>query len=114
MQVQYLEVVTDDVDGTCSNYSEVHSVTFSESDERLGNARTASLAHGGMIGIRAPMHETEDLVLRAYILVDDIEKAFEKAIAAGGEIAHPPLEIAGVGKFAIYILGGNHHGLWQV
>jgi len=33
---------------------------------------------------------------------------------SGGEIAHPPLEIAGHGKFAIYIMGGNNHGLWQV
>ena len=114
MQVQYLEVVTHDVDATCLNYSEVHAITFSKCDHRLGNARTALLVNGGMIGVRAPMHETEQPILRAYLLVDDIEKAFENAIAAGGEIAHPPLEIPELGKFAIYVLGGIHHGLWQV
>jgi len=33
---------------------------------------------------------------------------------AGGEIAHPPMEIPDHGKFAIHIVGGVHHGLWQV
>lgn len=60
------------------------------------------------------MRETEEPVVRAYMLVEDIEKAVENAVAAGGEIAHPPLENVGLGKFAIYILGGNQHGLWQV
>ena len=36
------------------------------------------------------------------------------AALAGGEIAHPPMEIPGHGKFAVYIQGGIHHGLWQV
>ncbi len=31
-----------------------------------------------------------------------------------GEIAHPPLEIPGHGRFAIYNQGGIHFGLWQV
>jgi predicted enzyme related to lactoylglutathione lyase len=42
------------------------------------------------------------------------EAAAEAAKAAGGEIAHPPMEIPGHGKFAIYVQGGVHHGLWQV
>jgi hypothetical protein len=28
-------------------------------------------------------------------------------------IAHPPLEIPGHGKFAIYFRGGIQHGLWE-
>jgi hypothetical protein len=32
---------------------------------------------------------------------------------AGGELAHPPLEIPGHGTFAIYLQGGIDHGLWQ-
>ena len=38
----------------------------------------------------------------------------EAAKAAGGEIALPPTEIPGHGKFAIYVQGGIDHGLWQV
>ena len=35
------------------------------------------------------------------------------AVAAGAEALHPPLEIPGQGTFAIYMLGGSQHALWQ-
>ena len=114
MQLHYLEIVTPEVDATCATYTQLHGVTFSDPEPGLGNARTAALADGGMIGVRAPMHETEEPVVRPYLLVDDIESAAKAAAEAGGEIAHPPMEIPGHGKFAIYIQGGIHHALWQV
>jgi predicted enzyme related to lactoylglutathione lyase len=52
-------------------------------------------------------------VVRPYWLVDDIKAAVAAAIQAGGELAHPPLEIPGHGTFAIYLQGGIDHGLWQ-
>ena len=52
-------------------------------------------------------------MVRPYLLVDDVEAASKAAAEAGGEIAHPPMEIPGHGKFAIYIQGGIHHALWQ-
>ena len=113
MQVYYLEIVTPEVDVTCAAYSKLYGVTFSDGEAGLCNARTAALANGGMIGVRAPMHETEDPIIRPYLLVEDIDAATEIVVSAGGEIAHPPMEIPGYGKFAIYIQGGNHHGLWQ-
>ncbi len=113
MQVQYLEIVTPDVDATCAGMEKMHGVKFSTPDAGLGNARTASLASGGMIGVRAPMHETEEPTVRPYMLVDDVEAALKKAVAAGAEIAHPPMEIPGHCTFAIYIHGGNQYGLWQ-
>ena len=88
-------------------------MSFGAPEAGLGNARTVALANGGFIGVRAPMNLTEEPVVRAYLLVDDIEAAAEAAVAAGGEIAHPPMEIPGHGTFAIYIQGGIHHGLWQ-
>ena len=114
MQVQYLEIVTPDVDAVCAAYEKLHGVSFSPPEAGLGNARTASLADGGMIGVRAPMHPTEDPIVRPYLLVDDIDAATAAAVEAGGQIAHPPMEIPGHGKFAIYIHGGIHHGLWKV
>ena len=113
MQIDYLEIVTPDVDAVCATYARLHGVTFSEPEAGLGNARTAALANGGVIGVRAPMHETEEPVVRPYLLVDDIEEAAAAAVEAGGEIAHPPLELPGHGTFAIFIQGGIHHGLWQ-
>ena len=114
MQVQYLEVVTPLVDETCACYEQVHGVHFSEIEQSLGNARTASLDDGGMIGVRAPMHDTEEPTVRAYTLVEDINQAVLGVVQAGGVIAHPPLEIPGLGVFAIYGVGANQHGLWQV
>jgi len=114
MQVHYLEIVTQEVDATCETYSQLSGVMFGEGDAGLGNARTASLANGGLIGVRAPMHEAEEPVVRSYLLVNDIDGAVVAAEKAGGEIALPPMELPGYGKCAIYIQGGIQHGLWQV
>jgi predicted enzyme related to lactoylglutathione lyase len=113
MQIHYLEVVTKQVDAVCAAYAAANGVRFGEPDAGLGNARTAALQGGGMVGVRAPMRETEEPVVRPYWLVDDIEAALAAAVKAGGEVAHPPMEIPGHGTFAIYIQGDIHHGLWQ-
>ncbi len=115
VQVHYLEIVTPDVEGTCVALEKLHGVEFGKPDTALGNARTAALKGGGMIGVRAPMRETEEPVVRPYVLVDDIESAVEAAKAAGGDIAMPPTEIPKRGgRFAIYLHGGIQYGLWQM
>ncbi len=113
MQIHYLEIVTKDVDAVCGSYAAAFGVKFSEPIAGFGNARTTKLPGGGMLGVRAPLRETEEPVVRPYWLVDDIEGALALAVKAGGEVAHPPLEIPGIGTFAIYLQGGNDHGLWQ-
>lgn len=114
MRIHYLEIVTREVDATCATHEQLNGVTFGEADPGLGNARTAALKNGGMIGVRAPMHESEESVVRPYLLVNDIDAAVATVVNTGGEIAHPPMEIPGHGKFAIFIQGGIHYGLWQV
>ena len=113
MQIHYLEFVTKEVDAVCRSYAAAFGVKFSEPIAGFGNARTTVLPGGGMLGVRAPLRETEEPVVRPYWLVDDIEGALAAAVKAGGELAHPPLEIPGVGTFAIYIQGGIDHGLWK-
>lgn len=113
LTARYLEIVTPEVHATCETYSRHHGVTFGEPVPELGNARVARLRGGGRIAVRAPLASHESPVVRPYMLVADIESAVEQAAAAGAEIAHPPLEIPGHGTFAIYILGGIQHGLWQ-
>jgi len=113
MQVYYLEIVTREIDAVCAAYAAANSVEFGEPDAGLGNARTALLSGGGMIGVRAPMQPAEDPVVRPYWLVEDIEAAVAVVVRAGGEVAHPPMEIPGHGTFAIYLQGGIQHGLWQ-
>ena len=69
---------------------------------------------GGLVGVRAPLRETEEPVVRPYWLVDEIEAAVAAAVKAGAVIAIPPMNIPGYGTFAIYLQGGNDHGLWQL
>jgi predicted enzyme related to lactoylglutathione lyase len=114
MIVHYLEIVTPDVDTTCEACSQIHGVTFGAPEPMLGGARTAPLSDGGRVGVRAPMAEHEAPVVRTYLRVEDIEAAVVAVEAAGATIAHPPLELPGLGRFAIYIQGGLQHGLWQV
>jgi len=113
VRIHYLEIVTPEVEATCATYESLHGVSFGPPDPALGGARTSAW-EGGLLGVRGPLHETEAPVVRPYLLVADVEAALEQAVAGGGEVAHPPLEIPGRGTFAIYIQGGVHHGLWQV
>ncbi len=114
LKVQYLEIVTPLVNETCDALAKAHGVVFSEPIAEFGNARTAELTDGGLIGVRAPMRDTEEPVVRPYVLVDDIEAAVKAAETAGATVAIPPLKIPGQGTFSIYILGGIEHGLWQL
>jgi predicted enzyme related to lactoylglutathione lyase len=114
MMVQYLEIVSSDLDATCSTLENLHGISFGEPEAVFGNARTATLANGGRIGVRAPLREDEEPVIRPYVLVNDIEAAVKAAEAAGGEIAMSATEIPGGGKFAIYIQGGIQYGLWEL
>jgi uncharacterized protein len=114
MKVHYLEIVSLDVDAVCKAYGATHNVTFGEADPLLGGARTCTLPDGSIIGVRAPLRDTENPVVRPYWLVEGIEEAVTTVEAQGAEIAVPPMEIPGRGKFAIYLLGSNEHGLWQL
>lgn len=114
MQIQYLEIVTTDVDGVCATYAQLYGAKFCDGEAVLGGARTAALSGGGMLGVRPPLSPTEEPVVRPYVLVDDIESAVAAAVKSGAEVAHPPMELPGHGTFAILIQGGNQHGLWQL
>jgi predicted enzyme related to lactoylglutathione lyase len=114
MKVHYLEIVAADVDAVCAAYEAAHRVTFGPPDLLLGGARTASLADGSIVGVRGPLRDTEEPIVRPYWLVDDIEAALASATKQGAFVAHSPLQIPGKGTFAIYIHGGVNHGLWQL
>ena len=113
MKIQYLEIVTPEVDALCRQYATIYDITFSEPDANFGGARTAKLDGGGLIGIRGPLRDTETPVVRPYVLVYDIKAAVKSAAEAGAEIAMPPTEIPEQGMFAIVIHGGIECGFWQ-
>ncbi len=113
MRIEYLEIVTREVDAVCAAYTAAYGARFGEPVAALGNARTAALPGGGSVGVRAPMRETEEPVVRPYWRVDDVEAAVAAVVKAGGEVALPPTEIPGHGTIAIYLQGGVQHGIWR-
>ena len=113
MKIYYLEIVTQDIESACRLYSAMYGVTFGNADLNLGGARTADLDGGGMLGVRAPLRDSETPVVRPYVLVDDINAVVSAASDAGAEVAMMPMEIPGYGQFAIVINGGIESGLWQ-
>lgn len=114
MKLHYLEIVTPDIEGICAAYQAAHHVQFGQADDLLGGARTCTLPDGSIVGVRGPLRETEEPIVRPYWLVEDIEEAVSRVTAQGAVIAVPPLEIPGKGTFAIYIHGGVDHGFWQL
>lgn len=113
MKIQYLEIVTPDVDAVCSTYASLHGLTFGDAEPNLGGARTAKMDGGGVLGVRAPMRDDEAPVVRHYVLVKDIQATVDAAAEAGAQVALPPMELPGHGTCAIVIHGGIETGYWQ-
>ena len=114
LEVQYLEIVTPDVDATCATLSSVHGVQFGPPESGFGNARIAILTNGRRIGVRAPLSADEGApIVQPYLLVENIDAAIASAEATGAEFAMLATEIPGHGTFAIYFQGGLQFGLCE-
>ena len=83
MKAHYVEIVSQAVDNQCKTLEKVHGLSFGPENPHLGGARVANTAEGGMIGVRAPLAEHEQPIVRLYFEVDDIQKAVAAAEAAG-------------------------------
>jgi len=113
MHLHYLEIVCHDVAAQCAILERLHGVTFGPAVAEFGQARVARRPDGSMIGVRAPLAEHEQPIVRTYLEVADIEAAVKEAKAAGAVIAYGPVEQGDTGTWAIYILGDLQIGLWQ-
>ncbi len=113
MAVHYLEIVSSDVEILTGLYERVHGLSFGPPDPDLGQARVATQADGGLVGIRKPLAAHEQPIMRTYIAVDDIQQAVKAAEESGATIAYPPTRQGSQGTFAIVIQGDVEHGLWQ-
>ncbi len=113
MTLRYLEIVTPEVDSTCALYERLYNVPFGPRDASLGQARVGQRSDGTLIGVRSPLADHETPTMRAYVAVDDIDRAVKVAEEGGGMIAYPPTRQGEHGRFAIFIKDGVEHGLWQ-
>lgn len=112
--VHYLEIVTPDVEAACRLYGPAYGWHFEDPTPELGGARVAKLPGGSLCGIRAPLRNTEEPVVRTYLRVHDIEEAVREADRLGATIALPPTELPGHGRIAIYLFGGIEQGVWEL
>ena len=113
MSVHYLEFVCRDVEAQCAAFEAAHGISFGEPVPELGQARVAEMAGGMRIGVRAPLADHEEPIVRSYLAVDDIDATVRAAEAAGAVLAYPPTRQGDTGTWAIYILDGLQVGLWQ-
>ena len=113
MRIHYLEIVCQDVAAQCAALERVHGFSFGAPVADLGQARVAEAPDGSLIGVRAPLAQHEQPIIRSYLEVEDIAKAVKEAEAAGAVIAYPPTQQGDTGTWAIYILGDVQIGLWQ-
>jgi hypothetical protein len=113
MRIHYLEIVCHDVAAQCTVLERVHGLSFGRAVADLGHARVADAADGSLIGVRAPLAEHEQPIVRTYLAVGDIAKAVKEAEAAGAVIAYGPTQQGYTGTWAILLLGGVQLGLWQ-
>ena len=113
MRVHYLEIVCHDVAAQCVALEHIQGLSFGPPVSDLGQARVAEAPDGSLFGVRSPLAEHEQPIVRTYLAVDDIVRAVKDAEATGAVIAYPPTQQGDTGTWAIYILGGVQVGLWQ-
>ena len=113
MRIHYLEIVCRDVAAQCAGLQRVHGLSFGPAVADLGQARVAEAPDGSLIGVRAPLADHEQPIIRTYVEVEDIAKAVKEAEASGAVIAYPPTQQGDTGTWAIYFLGDVQLGLWQ-
>jgi predicted enzyme related to lactoylglutathione lyase len=113
MRVHYLEIVCHDVAAQCAALERMHGLSFGAPVADLGQARVAEAPNGSLIGVRAPLAQHEQPIIRTYLEVADIARAVEEAEAAGAVVAYPPTRQGDTGTWAIYVLGDVQIGLWQ-
>lgn len=110
--LHYLEIVSPEVESSAL-YQALWKLDFGEAVADLGNARTAKRADGTLIGVRKPLADHEEPIIRHYMEVSDIEAAAKKAEQQGAMIAYPPTKQGDQGHFCILIHDGLQLGLWQ-
>ena len=112
-RVHYLEIVCIDVAAQCTALERLHGCNFGEPNADLGMARVATLKNGMLLGVRAPLSEHEQPIVRSYHQVSDIAAALQTAAANGATVAYGPARQGDTGTWAIYFAGGAQIGLWQ-
>lgn len=100
------ELMTRDVPAAQKLYSAALGWTFDAMNMPDGTVYHICMSNGQMVGgmfdiSKNPQMEQVPTSWMAYIAVDDVDAALEKAKAEGAQVMGPPFDVQGVGRIAM-------------
>ncbi|HVZ67068.1 MAG TPA: VOC family protein [Patescibacteria group bacterium] len=125
--VVHFEMPYKDAKRASDFYTKAFGWGMVQMDEKMGNyivaqtadtdenrmVKTPGTINGGLYDV-SRVEKPEDRTVHVIVSVDDIEKAKEDVIAAGGTIKNDVMDIPGIGKYvSILDTEGNAVGLLQ-
>jgi len=97
----WVELRTPDLDGSVEFYSALFGWTIRIDQMGMGPYGMINVGDVHIGGMSAPMDENVPPHWGAYVTVDDADIAAEKAVASGGTVIVPPMDIPEVGRFTM-------------
>jgi len=99
----WYELITPDVDGAQGFYADVIGWSVAPGGMPGIDYRIAAAPDGDAIAglMQSPPEYDGPTMWRAYLEVGDVDAEVEAIVAAGGELAMPPMDVPGVGRMAM-------------
>ncbi len=97
------ELMTPDPAAAARFYSEMFGWQVKDPIPEMGDYRVASLGDDMVAGIMAPAPGSPPMPPHwgSYITVADTDRAAERAVALGGKVLLPPIDVPTVGRMAV-------------
>lgn len=97
------ELTTSDPAGAAAFYGELFGWKVKDPMPEMGDYRVASLGEAMVAGIMSPPPGSPPMPPHwgCYVTVDDTDRSVEKAIALGGKLLVPPMDVPTVGRMAV-------------
>jgi len=115
----WVDLLTTDVDAAKAFYAKLFSWSFDDMPNPGGGVYSMALFNGETVAAVAPQspemveHQVPPM-WNTYIAVDDVDAAFAKALAAGGQSMMEPFDVTEAGRMAwVADPTGAAVGLWQ-
>jgi uncharacterized protein len=110
----WVDLMTSDVERSRAFYSQLFSWTAGEPAEEFGGyfnfSKDGVLVTGGMASQQPEMPD----VWSVYLAVDDAKATVDAAVAHGGQVLIPPMDVSDLGTMAVLSDPGDATiGLWQ-
>ena len=97
------ELTTSDPAGAAAFYGRLFGWQVKDPMPEMGDYRVASLGEAMVAGIMSPPPGSPPMPPHwgCYITVDDTDRTAEQAVALGGQVLVPPMDVPTVGRMAV-------------